>query len=104
MSKKEFLENGLREMSKSELIAFSLAQYDVYTDLLQGYEETSELLMNSGLYIFEMISFLTVHLPEDTDPRKKMKGVLLKFFSDLHKNDKIRHYNNLNNHKRNEKL
>lgn len=96
MSKRDALLEGLNQHNRKELIDFSMAQHDMYNDLLNGYEEANELLMKSGIHLHEIIIFLGAHLPADNEKRKKTRGVLLKFFNSLQKNESIRRHNNLN--------
>lgn len=87
---KEQLENKNRD----ELLHYALSQFEVYHDLLDGYETTHTLLMSSGVCLFEIVKTLQVHLPKDTEKHAKIKKELIRFFNILAKNETIRQYNN----------
>lgn len=94
------LQEQLEDKSRDELLHFALSQYEVYNDLLSGYEAAHKLLMSSGVDIMDILIAIKVHLPRDTDARAKLKIAVTSFFKTLNENETIRQYNNFHSNGR----
>lgn len=88
------LQEQLEQKNREELLHFALSQYEVYNDLISGYETAHKLLMNSGVCLTDILISLQVHLPKDTREKARLKTSLMDFFKTLNENETIRQYNN----------
>lgn len=100
MKSKEILQEQLEQKNRDELLHFALSQYEVYNDLLSGYETAHELLMASGVCLFDVVQILHDYLPKETEKQQKIKRELTRFFIILQKNETIRQYNNFHSNGR----
>lgn len=100
MKSSKYLQEALEHKDRDELLHFALSQYEVYTDLVNGYEAAHTMLMASGVCLFDIVKTIHTHLPKETEKQRKIKRELTRFFNILQKNETIRQYNNFHSNGR----